>query len=728
MKMKRILSFLLALICAFSLCVGMSACAPTGDPDTSVTEAELAAAKTAAKTALSAYADPENYREAERTQLASAVADGNAAIDAATTKDDIAAALAGAKVLIDAIKTNAPLTAEELTAAKTAAKTALEGYKNAADYRDAEKAELSALIAEGKRAIDDAADIAAVSAALADAKAKIDAVKTDATLTVEELATAKDAAKRELDAYVNAENYRDAEKAALATSIENGKTAVDAAEDIAAVNATLADAKAAIDEIKTDAELTTEELAAAKTNAKNALSSYADADDYRDAEKAELAAAIAEGNRKIDAAENVSDVNTALANAKAAIDGIKTGAELTAEELAKAKDAAKRELDAYVNANDYRDAEKAELATAIKNGKSAIDAATDIAGVNAALASAKTKIDTLETDAEISAKEPTIRSSVEDGAEYTSGRMTADVWAKSAAGDKLADSKVTVTVNGEAASVNWSDSEKTSYNLVFEEGENIVEITATDGKYTKTVTYTVTYDPTKPTVITVCVEGFTLGIGYIVEPYKLVLDDMVLSEMASRYGYDDAAAMKEAMTAAYVLDYVLTENGLEMTHQGGLSSGSSFYMQYISGIDTSAIAVPENLQAKLEENGFTVDPEPGEEGTLGEFDITYGSGWMYSVNGVFPNVGFCDYVPQDGDVMRVQFTVAYGAEFGSSMWGPSDPWFEVVSREELTSVIADAIAARIDVSAAEEIIAAFGVTQEELDDVMYALKAELGQE
>ncbi|HBJ19105.1 MAG TPA: hypothetical protein DDY70_05145 [Clostridiales bacterium] len=76
----------------------------------------------------------------------------------------------------------------------------------------------------------------------------------------------------------------------------------------------------------------------------------------------------------------------------------------------------------------------------------------------------------------------------------------------------------------------------------------------------------------------------------------------------------------------------------------------------------------------------------------------------------------------------MQFTVAYGAEFGSSMWGPSDPWFEVVSREELTSVIADAIAARIDVSAAEEIIAAFGVTQEELDDVMYALKAELGQE
>lgn len=76
--------------------------------------------------------------------------------------------------------------AQALAKVKADAKAALDSYKKAADYREAQKAELAKAIADGKAAIDAAADVKAVEAALADAKAVLDTVKTDAQLTEEE--------------------------------------------------------------------------------------------------------------------------------------------------------------------------------------------------------------------------------------------------------------------------------------------------------------------------------------------------------------------------------------------------------------------------------------------------------------------------------------------------------------------------------------------------------------
>lgn len=73
--------------------------------------------------------------------------------------------------------------------------------------------------------------------------------------------------------------------------------------------------------------------------------------------------------------------------------------------LAEAKANAKAALDSYKNPADYRAAQKAELASAIDAGKAAIDAAADIAGVNAALAAAKTAVDAVKTDAQLKAEE-----------------------------------------------------------------------------------------------------------------------------------------------------------------------------------------------------------------------------------------------------------------------------------------------------------------------------------
>ena len=73
--------------------------------------------------------------------------------------------------------------------------------------------------------------------------------------------------------------------------------------------------------------------------------------------------------------------------------------------LASAKTTAKTNLEGYKNPEDYRDAEKAQLATIVSEGKAAIDAATTVAGVDAALAHAKSLADALKTKAQYEAEE-----------------------------------------------------------------------------------------------------------------------------------------------------------------------------------------------------------------------------------------------------------------------------------------------------------------------------------
>ena len=400
--------------------------------------------------------------------------------------------------------------------------------------------------------------------------------------------------------------------------------------------------------------------------------------------------------------------------------------DLVAQALATAKTTAKASLETYVNASEYREAQQEEIATAIANGKNAIDNATDVAGVETALANAKATIDALETDAQITAKEPTIETAFTNGQVFTNTRATLDVVGRKANGDKLSASKVTVMVNGEKASVNWDDNVKASYNFVFVEGENTIVITAVDGSYTKTVTYVVTCDLEKAATITVSIEAFSVGLGYLVEPIEFELNNTNLSAMAEYYGKNSVEEFKEVLSMAHVLDYVLYLNGYEMSYQGALESTyNGFYMSSISGIaDTSTIVVPVELYEVLEENGYYPEEYVYDEGTLCEFDVTWGSGWMYMVNGVFPNVPFCDYVPQDGDVMRVQFTLAYGSDIGD--WGiMGEPFFDVVDREPLTKLIAKALALDIDVSEAVEVISTFGVTQEELDAACQTLETSI---
>ena len=272
---------------------------------------------------------------------------------------------------------------------------------------------------------------------------------------------------------------------------------------------------------------------------------------------------------------------------------------------------------------------------------------------------------------------PTVATTLPDAPEWENAivqrgsRRTFDVWARNAAGDKIT---ATVKLNDKKVEPTWDDKEKASYTLVFTQpGQNVVTVSASsDGGKKKTLTYYVDYRPAaEGEVIGAAVwsiEVFTIGCGYLIEPVELPI--------------------YEGETAADQLLRLLSLNGLVGYYGGAPAAGEGFYLAYIAdgnapaakynGYTRSAApasprtlglnpAIPPLLIPHLEQTMTFFDIDDYEKnwaGYLGEFVFSNGSGWMYAVNNVFPNVGFADCFLADGDVVRVQFTLGYGADIG----------------------------------------------------------------
>ena len=255
-----------------------------------------------------------------------------------------------------------------------------------------------------------------------------------------------------------------------------------------------------------------------------------------------------------------------------------------------------------------------------------------------------------------------------DGATTKSPQITFYVFSNDANDNKIEPS---ATFNGKKLSPEHSDSSMTSFKLVFSvEGENTVTVTAGG----KTLTYTVIYQKAEPGELigyaTWSVEMLSLGLDYLIEPVRLPI-----------YAGENAAV---------ALDRLLTENGYSYENTGNIES--SFYLSAINNVDLptslSECNVPGALSEKLEEVGFSDQGASGD--SLGEFEYTYSSGWMYSVNNVFPNVGFSGSNLSDGDVVRVQFTLAYGSDIGGgyAMGGGGDGgWFKLANKGNLLTAI-----------------------------------------
>ncbi|MDR3344814.1 MAG: DUF4430 domain-containing protein, partial [Oscillospiraceae bacterium] len=145
-----------------------------------------------------------------------------------------------------------------------------------------------------------------------------------------------------------------------------------------------------------------------------------------------------------------------------------------------------------------------------------------------------------------------------------------------------------------------------------------------------------------------------------------------------------------------------------------VGDGSKTNLQYDSAVNSRTLlgapVLPQKLSLKpqippllypyLNKMSYFDDQDyKNANGYLGEFLFTNGSGWMYTINNVFPNVGFADSYLSDGDVLRLQYTLAYGADIGGAgtMGGGAfsdDDFYPVANKDRLTALLVSAGSAK----------------------------------
>ena len=120
---------------------------------------------------------------------------------------------------------------------------------------------------------------------------------------------------------------------------------------------------------------------------------------------------------------------------------------------------------------------------------------------------------------------------------------------------------------------------------------------------------------------------------------KTVLDNLELLDPAKKNCIGDngviyakkTVSFEEGETVFDVLSREMQKNGIHMA----FSFNPVFNSRYIEGINN-----------------------------LYEFDCGEGSGWMYRVNGVFPNYGCSQYQVKDGDTIEWLYTCDLGVDLG----------------------------------------------------------------
>lgn len=212
--------------------------------------------------------------------------------------------------------------------------------------------------------------------------------------------------------------------------------------------------------------------------------------------------------------------------------------------------------------------------------------------------------------------------------------------------------QIQVTLDGKTVEKSYGDSQPT-YELYFDppqlgdEETHIVRVLAWDENGNSTMkVYTVTYhqisegDPAGS--VDVVLDATTIGLG--------ILDTGTLD-------------IVEGETAASVLLRFLQERGYEPDYQG--SATMNFYLRRINRGDIAYRAnVPEHLWELILRDGITTNDNYDRD-SIGEFDYTQGSGWMYSINGtLYEGTGMSGYKVRNGITIYVRFTLSYGKDIG----------------------------------------------------------------
>ncbi len=168
---------------------------------------------------------------------------------------------------------------------------------------------------------------------------------------------------------------------------------------------------------------------------------------------------------------------------------------------------------------------------------------------------------------------------------------------------------------------------------------------------------------------TVCIEKFTLGQGYILEPVSVPF-----------YAEETGADLLER---AY---------GKVNFNDG---KGVGTYVDNVNDPRDHVLAIPGFITDAAAAANIEIDDLRETDGVLSSQDFCGMSGWIYFVNNEVPLFTLNEYIPEDGDVLRLAFTVyGYGSDMGvdtsyMAEWGGTEPLCPTVNRDKLTAKMAE---------------------------------------
>ncbi len=235
---------------------------------------------------------------------------------------------------------------------------------------------------------------------------------------------------------------------------------------------------------------------------------------------------------------------------------------------------------------------------------------------------------------------------VSDGINVKGNTFTLNIKPEDFNGNRIYYDKIKVSLNGTVYPYSWV-SEYTSYILYLNSGANTLNIRIydNDGRYSDymyTINCTYAADGEKIGLFTLNIDANVLGIGDIVKNASVDI----------RQGENTAGAVVR----------FLEENGYGFSNGGSIEQGF-----YLSEISKQGIAANVNIPAELRrliDNDRLVWTNQSSTDSIGESDYCQGSGWMFSVNDIFSGTSLSDVILNNGDILKLRFTLAYGKDIG----------------------------------------------------------------
>lgn len=180
------------------------------------------------------------------------------------------------------------------------------------------------------------------------------------------------AAGEEITTYLSMDAYEEEQQKEAVKIVEDAKTRLAEALNTVSVNAVVDEAKKALDELPTKAELDeAKALKEAKASAKAELEAYKDLSLYRDKEKKALENILKEALARIEQAVDATGVAKSTEEAKKAMDAVKTAEVLEKEEQQKAADKVIKAID------KIKEPVTADQKSMIEAARTAYDTLTD---------------------------------------------------------------------------------------------------------------------------------------------------------------------------------------------------------------------------------------------------------------------------------------------------------------------------------------------------------------